>query len=449
MTSARTPAALAALLTAAYAPAAASASPVRHDVLRLDGARQAVPLVAPRPVTAVQGTVAGPRCAGRAARVKVALDGVPLGRVKVPASGRAARFRLPARADAGARTVVLRLTGAAARCRRATVDELRLVLATAAPMPPAAARATHAVPLGAAVPWKVAGGMDTDLDRTVSASFDGITPENDMKMAYVMKGRHQFEWSLTDALMDYAARRGKRVHGHVLVWDQQLPGWLTRRRWSHDELAAVLHDWIHAIAGRYRGRIRTWDVVNELFEDDGSFTRSLWYEVLGEDLVDLAFRYAHEAAPDATLLLTDYDIEAPGPKQDAVVALVQRLKAKGVPIDGIGMQTHWTLGDTDVAEDVLKASYDRFAALGVSLQVTEMDVAIDGGDTTQFGRQADAYARVGRVCHATPACTDVSVWGVRDKDSWRGRHARALLFDDAWAPKPAYAALRDALAGRR
>lgn len=257
------------------------------------------------------------------------------------------------------------------------------------------------------------------------------------------------QWTYADLIVDYALRRGKRVHGHVLLWDQQLPGWLTRTRWTHDELAGVLHDWIFAVAGRYRGRIGTWDVVNELLEDDGSFTRSLWYRVLGEDAIELAFKWAREAAPEAKLLLADYDIEFPGRKQDATIALVQRLKSKGVPIDGVGFQTHWTLGVHEATEAQLQASFDRFAALGLEVQVTEMDVAIPFGGSSRFDGQAATYGRVARICEATPACTAMNVWGVRDRDSWRGAHAHALLFDDAFTAKPAFAAVRRELDGGR
>ena len=439
------PAGLLSLATAVMLMAAGGglAEAARVVPLAVDDTLRTATLHAERPATSLRLTVRAPACAA-GLRLRVALDGVAIGRARLP-RGTARRVRYRVTAGAGAHTLTLRV-GKGPGCRTATVEAARLASPPAGRSTPVRRGAAHPIALGAAVPWRIGAGVARDADRAVSAHFDSITPENDLKMTYVMPERTRFEWTYADALAFYAATRGKRMHGHTLLWDHQLPGWLTRRDWEHDELAAILHDWVKAVVGRYRGRIDTWDVANELFEDDGSFTTSMWYRVLGEDAIELAFRYAREADPNAKLLLTDYDIEFPGPKQDAAFALAARLKAKGVPIDGIGFQTHWTLGVHEATEDELRAAYERFARLGLEVQPTEMDVAIPFGGPSLFQRQADAYARVARVCHDVLACTAMTVWGVGDKDSWRGAHAHALLFDDAYAAKPAYAAVRRALA---
>lgn len=346
----------------------------------------------------------------------------------------------------GAQRIRVTARPTAGRCARAAVDEVRLVPVTEEQTGVARRGPRRPIGMNAAVHATLGTGVDPLLDRTFLERFDGLTPENDMKMATAEPRRGVFNFAAADRLVDVAQRNGKTVRGHALVWHNQLPGWLTRQAWSRADMLGILHDWIAKIVGRYRGRIADWDVLNEVFDESGEWRRaSPWYNAIGADLAEAAFRAAHDADPGADLYINDYGIERPGPKQDAIVNLVRGMQDKGVPIDGIGIQAHWSVGDMP-PETMLLSTVRRFAALGVHVQFTEVDVNTDH-EPDALIRQAAGFAMVGRVCQAVEACNRVTVWGVSDRDSWRGAANRPLLFDDHFLEKPAYAALRGALAG--
>jgi endo-1,4-beta-xylanase len=316
-------------------------------------------------------------------------------------------------------------------------------------LPPVASRATprgprRVIALAAAADWSLAWRTNRPRDQAFLGHFDGLTPENAMKMTYVEPRRGEFEWTEPDALVQYALDQHKTVRGHPLIWYEQLPGWLTRQQWSRADMLAVMGQWIGTSVGHYRGKVVDWDVLNELFDKNGAWRGSPWFKALGTDLAETALRMAHAADPGARLFINDFDIEEPGPKQDALYALAKDLKSRGVPFDGIGFEAHWSLGEI-VPEPVLLATMRRFAALGLHVELTELDITIDQ-QSDALTRQADAYAMAGRVCQSIASCDRVTVWGIGDGDSWRGPVNRPLLFDNAYAAKPAYAALRAALA---
>lgn len=438
-----------ALLAAVAAPGAAGAVSPRavHTLTRVTPAGPASVLLSSTADAAVVATRArAARCARRAPVVlTVRVDGAAVGQVRLHSSRwRALRFHGPV--GPGDHRVRVTATGRRG-CAAATLDELRLTPATqpgddeghATPRGP-----LRAIPVNAAARAELALGSDQRLQDTFLSHFDGLTPENEMKMGIVEPSPGTFAFRQADALVDYAQRHGKSVRGHTLIWQSQLPGWLTRRRWSRADMLAVMHQWIGAIVGRYRGRIADWDVLNELFDAAGDWRPSPWYVAIGPDLADAALRAAHDADPAARLFINDFDIERPGPKQDAVFALVRDLRLRGVPIDGVGIQAHWSIGDL-VPEQMLLTTLRRFASLGVRVELTELDVMTDHQPDALL-RQAAAYAMAGRVCQAVAACDRVTVWGISDRDSWRGAANRALLFDTDFLEKPAYAALRDALA---
>jgi endo-1,4-beta-xylanase len=302
-------------------------------------------------------------------------------------------------------------------------------------------------PLGAALDVDHAR-QDATYLRDFLATFTSLTPENAMKWAAVEPQRGGFSFGDADALVDFAQRTHRRVRGHTLVWDEQLPGWLTGRVWSPAELAKVLATHIDTVVARYRGRVESWDVVNEPLDDDGSLTRDVFLRALGPGYIALAFRLAHAADPHARLFLNETATELPSRKQDALVALVRKLKDEGVPIDGVGLQDH-----TDVAHAPSRATLARtmrrFTTMGLDVEITELDVQLNHGRRVAdpLGAQADAYAAAGTACAANPRCTGLTVWGVTDRWSWKGPAAMALLFDADGKPKPALAALRHTLGG--
>jgi GH35 family endo-1,4-beta-xylanase len=301
-------------------------------------------------------------------------------------------------------------------------------------------------PLGAALDADHARRDATYRDDFLS-TFTSMTPENAMKWAVVEPHQGKFDFGDADALVEFAGKTGKRIRGHTLVWDEQLPGWLTSRRWTPAELTKATTTHIETVVGRYRGRVAQWDVVNEPLDDDGSLTRDVFLRTLGPRYIDIAFRLAHAADPHARLFLNEIAAELPSAKQDALVALVRGLKARGVPIDGVGLQDHTDARDAP-SRAVLERTMRRFTALGLDVEITELDVQLNRGHRVAdpLAAQAGAYAAAGAACKATPRCTGVTVWGVTDRYSWKGPAGKADLFDVDGRAKPARAALLRALA---
>ncbi len=430
---------------------ATAASPV---IARARAITPSMPLrtrfVAPTGVTAITFYARATRCAARTpVRLRVVVDGRTLGTF-VLGSGQWRRLRLAQTVDPGAHRLAVRAT-AARTCRRASVGDVRLIApyvpargaSGAPPEAPIPLGPRRFIPLGASVSWEVATRLDLARDRAFLGHFQGLTPENAMKMTFVEPQRGRFTWDQVDALMDFAGQQRRTVRGHPLIWNVQLPPWLTEKRWSRDDMMAIMREWIGAIVGRYRGRVTDWDVLNELFLGDGTWRPSPWYDSLGPDLAAAALTLARRADPGARLFINDYGIDVPGPKQDAVYTLAKQLKDAGAPLDGVGIQTHWS-HETVPPAQVLRQSMLRFASLGLRVELTELDITIDHAPDA-LERQADAYAMTGRVCQSVPECDRITVWGISDKESWRQSVNRPLLLDYRYDEKPAYGALRRAL----
>ncbi len=288
------------------------------------------------------------------------------------------------------------------------------------------------------------GALDERPYRDLAAAqLTSVTPENAMKWESVEGLRGEFTWQRADALVAFAKAHGQKVRGHTLVWHSQLPLWLINGGFSPDELRNLMVAHIAAEAGRYRGAIYAWDVVNEPFADDGQWRKSIWYEAMGPDYVPIALRAARAADPDAKLYINDYNVETDGTKMRALYDLVASLKRDGVPIDGVGLQSHFVVG---AAPADLKAVMAEFASLGVDVAVTELDLRIRlPADDKSLAAQADDYASVVEACRATPRCVGVTTWGMTDDRSWIpsffSGYGAALPFDENYRPKPAVAAM--------
>lgn len=299
-----------------------------------------------------------------------------------------------------------------------------------------------AKPVGAAVAIGPAR-KDEDYVRAFLAHYTSLTPENAMKWEQIQPRRGRFAFAAADALVSFAERHGRRVRGHPLVWDQQLPDWVTSGDWDAAQLERVLREHVREVVGRYRGRVEVWDVVNEPFEDDGSWTPSVWYRVLGERYVEIAFRAAREADPDATLVLNEIAAELEGPKARALRRLAERLARRGVPIDGVGLQNHTTAHGFPDRERLAEVM-DAYAGVDLDVEITEMDVALPPGGSLE--RQAQAYGDAAQACAEAENCRGLTVWGVTDEHSWIGADKRPLPLGEGGVPKPAFRALRRALA---
>jgi endo-1,4-beta-xylanase len=284
------------------------------------------------------------------------------------------------------------------------------------------------------------------LKAVVDEQATLVTPENVMKWQYTEPTQGQFDFSQGDDLVAYAQAAGKKVYGHNLVWHSQLAPWVAGL--DAAGLQRAMDDHVREQAEHFRGKVVAWDVVNEAFDEDGTRRDdSPFQQKLGDGYIEDAFRIAHTADPDARLCYNDYNIEAIGPKSDAVYAMVKDFKARGVPIDCVGFQSHLELGG--VPQDFVE-NLERFTALGVDVRITELDIRMaTPASDADLARQADDYRTVFADCVAVVGCQGVTIWGVSDKYSWvpttfPGQGA-ALVWDDEFRPKPAFDAIAGAL----
>jgi endo-1,4-beta-xylanase len=292
---------------------------------------------------------------------------------------------------------------------------------------------------------------DGPYTALLGREFDQITPGNGMKWYATEPQQGVFDWSAGDEIVDLARAGRQKVRGHTLVWHSQLPGWITDRDWTADELRAVLKKHIQAEVRHYRGKVFAWDVVNEAFNEDGTYRETVFYKTLGPGYIADALRWAHQADPHVRLYLNDYNIEAVGPKSDAYLRLAKELRAEGVPLHGIGLQTHLALqyGYPTTLEENLR----RFARLGLDTALTEVDIRMElPADETKLATQADWYRQLTEDCLAVRRCVGITLWDYTDKYSWipaffEGEGA-ALPWDEDLRPKPAYYAIREALGDR-
>jgi endo-1,4-beta-xylanase len=286
---------------------------------------------------------------------------------------------------------------------------------------------------------------DATYQKLVGEQFSTVTPENVMKWQLVEAQRGQLTWTAADILVNFAAAHGQLVRGHTLVWHNQLPTWLTSGTFTPAELRQILRRHIIDEVTHFKGRIWQWDVVNEAFNDDGTWRNTIWYQALGPDYIADAFRWAHQADPRALLFYNDYNIEGLGAKSDAVYALVTKLRKQGVPVNGVGLQGHFGTQygfPGDVAENMA-----RFTALGLDVAVTEADVrSVLPMDNPKTQAQAQGYSVLLQACLLTRRCISFTVWGFTDKYQWVpgtfNGQGSAALYDENFAPKPAYHAVQ-------
>jgi endo-1,4-beta-xylanase len=291
-------------------------------------------------------------------------------------------------------------------------------------------------------------GSDGVTFRTMLArEFSVLTPENDMKHERIHPSRDVYRFEPADSLVAFADANGMKVRGHTLIWHQQLASWLTSGTWTADEAKSLLVDHVTKVVSHYRGRVVEWDVVNEALADNGSLSQGFWFDHIGRDYVELAFRTARAADPDVALFYNDFNIEGIGPKSDSLYELVKDFQARGVAINGIGLESHFQLGGIP---STLGANIARFAALGLKVHITELDVRMPLPSTSvQLQTQAQNYRDVFSTCLQYPACDLVVMWGFTDKESWVPSAfpgwGAALVFDATYQAKPAYASLHELL----
>ncbi|MEV4761796.1 non-reducing end alpha-L-arabinofuranosidase family hydrolase [Micromonospora chokoriensis] len=331
------------------------------------------------------------------------------------------------------RARTLKLSGIAAIVA-ALVVSLLPNLAQAAETTLGAAAAQSGRYFGAAVAANKLG--DSAYTTILNREFNSITPENEMKIDATEPQQNNFTFGNADRIVNHALSRGWKVRGHTLAWYSQQPGWMQSMEGSALRSAMLNH--VTRVAGYYKGKIYSWDVVNEAFEDGNSGARrNSNLQRTGNDWIEAAFRAADAADPDAKLCYNDYNTDNwTWAKTQAVYNMVRDFKSRGVPIDCVGFQSHFNANSPYNSN--YRTTLSSFAALGVDVQITELD--IEGSGTTQ----ANTYRSVVNDCLAVARCNGLTVWGVRDCDSWRSG-GTPLLFECNGNKKAAYTATLEAL----
>ena len=315
-------------------------------------------------------------------------------------------------------------------------------------------------------------GQDARGAVIVETQFNSISPENALKWEYIQPLIDAYAFDLPDRYVAFGELNHMYVVGHCLVWHNQLPGWVFKddqgKLVSRDILLQRMHDHIQSLVGRYKGKIKSWDVVNEALNDDGTLRQSMWLKIIGDDYIAKAFQYAHEADPNAELTYNDYALENQ-PKRNGAVALIKKLQAERVPITSIGLQGHDNLTWPTVEQQ--DATISAFAELHLKVFISELDIDVLPRATAQGGAEVtmnvkvdpaldpyvnglpdsvqkmltNRYAELFRVyLKHRDVVKRVTLWGVTDGDSWlnswpvKGRTNYPLLFDRRGLPKPAF-----------
>ncbi|WP_098023906.1 endo-1,4-beta-xylanase [Streptomyces sp. st115] len=276
---------------------------------------------------------------------------------------------------------------------------------------------------------------DSTYASIANREFTMVTAENEMKIDATEPQRGQFNFSSADRVYNWAVQNGKEVRGHTLAWHSQQPGWM--QSLSGNDLRQAMIGHINGVMAHYKGKIVQWDVVNEAFADGSSGARrDSNLQRSGNDWIEVAFRTARAADPSAKLCYNDYNVENwTWAKTQAMYSMVRDFKQRGVPIDCVGFQAHFNSGSPYNSN--FRTTLQNFAALGVDVAVTELDIQ---------GASPTTYADVTHDCLAVERCLGITVWGVRDSDSWRPEHT-PLLFNNDGSKKAAYSAVLNALNG--
>ncbi len=322
--------------------------------------------------------------------------------------------------------------------------------------------------IGAAINASQIREEDPKATGVILKHFNAITPENIMKSEVIHPAWDKYEFTLADKIVDYGSKYNMQVHGHTLVWHSQLSPF-ARRIQSVDSFQTFFANHITTVAARYDGKVSSWDVVNEALDEDGSMRKSIFLKMLGADYVVDAFRLAQKASPQSDLYYNDYNNEQPQ-KRAGCIALVKKIQAAGVRIDGVGIQGHWHTGKVPFKE--IEESIIAYAALGLKVMITELDLEVlprnfSGADVNQrvasnpalnpyvnsipdsvLQQQAKDYENLFRIFSKhQDKIVRVTFWGVSDGQSWLngwpvpGRTNYPLLFDRSYNPKPAFHAV--------
>lgn len=307
-------------------------------------------------------------------------------------------------------------------------------------------------------PFKVGFAVDVNLLRsntvyrqTVINEVNSLTAENAMKMGNLSSARNVYNWNDADYVVDFATKNDMRVHGHTLLWYRDVPQWVENFSGDRNAWIALMKEYIQTVVGRYKGKIAAWDVVNEAFEDDGQYRKTIWYRNIGAEYIDLAFQFAREADSSTLLFYNDYGMEYSAAKRTAITNLVNDMKSRNIPIDGIGLQMHI---DMFRSKAYFTLAINMAASCNVKVHISELDVATnpDKDPKAKFTaevalKQKTSYKAMAEALLAIPADQQygLTIWGINDAYSWLTDNPDwGLPFDKDFKKKPAYDGLIEA-----
>ncbi len=300
--------------------------------------------------------------------------------------------------------------------------------------------------------------------ETLAREFNMIEAEDAMKWWTLRREQGKLDFRPADEVVRFAQAHGMKVRGHCLVWDHDNPDWLAQGHFSAERMSSLLHEHIATTMKHFSGEVFAWDVVNEALDENGQVKDSPWYNQPGIGMsdkgtayIEQAFRWAHEADPQALLFYNENGGEGLARKSQAIYEMVKGFKHRGVPIDGVGLQMH--ISSLDFESAPIAANIARLTALGLQVHITELDVALPvdvtgAASNDDLRRQAEIYRGVLRACLQNRGCTAIQTWGFTDKYSWIGSHSHstrgaALPFDCRYKPKLAYEAMIKEMLARR
>lgn len=309
-------------------------------------------------------------------------------------------------------------------------------------------------PIGTAVsPIEIES--NEEYANIVKTQFNGITPENAFKMDALQVIEGVFSFSEADSIVAFADRHRMRLHGHALVWHNQLPAWINNYSGSKSDWILILEKHVKTVVGHFGNTVTSWDVVNEAFEDDGSLRKNIWFENIGEDYIELAFKFANEVNKDALLFYNDYNIAQKTKKCEAIVEYLRVLRSKGIRIDGIGMQMHIHLSYPSNAK--IGSAFNAISEADFLVHISEIDISLNtSGEMrlteNKLQKQGEKMFDVVSAYRNIPKEYQfgITVWGVSDADSWIttyfDRIDYPLLFNEQYEAKPMYCGFKEALA---
>ncbi|MDG5472351.1 endo-1,4-beta-xylanase [Jeotgalibacillus sp. ET6] len=309
--------------------------------------------------------------------------------------------------------------------------------------------------IGSAVRFEPAF-QDEKYQEILLREFNHLTIENEMKMAAIHPEKDRFSFDRTDELIELAEENDMEIRGHTLVWGEEIPQWVYEQAVDEERTKQVLKLHIQMLVERYKGRVNEWDVVNEAWNDDGTFRENFWYRMMGPSYIPLAFSWASEADPEAVLYYNDYGIEKENVKAASMFNYLNKWKREGYPIHGIGVQAHLDAADPGISIEEMKTNFAKWGQAGFVTAVTELDIKLQNMGEPRNERldtQAELYGDITAMCMKESSCQGVTVWGAGDAESWlisqESEKAEPLLFDDNWVEKPAYHAVKKSLFSAR